>query len=295
MRNVTDLKENECIYIGSQEKYNRLLEQWKDNHKFVSILKRSMRNNGVSICISHQYGCYEWSIIDWFKNNNFNILPATDFLPTGNVSYQEGVKTPSYDYKPSDSPEKDVESRLAALEQRMVEIEPKINSKFIDNLEVTHEEVKELTELPEKWCIKVNAEHPEIGKWFNDNNTYNSASNYNHEGFYDTFLHYPHYIDDDNDNFHYGKIIEKGYTEITLSQFKKWVLKEDEIDWSVPGQVFEYNGIIVMNSGSESETQFYGMCLKHNHFEDVGKYMDYWNKSLFKLLPKGQTITVGNE
>lgn len=72
---------------------------------------------------------------------------------------------------------------------------------------------KELTELPEKWCIK---DIPEVKSYFEEYNNGNyTCSN-------DAYLHYPRI-----NMTCYFRTVQPEYTEITLEQFKKWVLKED--------------------------------------------------------------------
>lgn len=66
--------------------------------------------------------------------------------------------------------------------------------------------------LPEKWCIK---DVKEVKEFF---------ENYNHGGYTcsnNAYLHYPRIVDRC-----YFKEIQKDYTEITLEQFKKYVLNE---------------------------------------------------------------------
>lgn len=87
----------------------------------------------------------------------------------------------------------------------------------------TPEEIAKATDskefiLPEKWCILKNTE--EICKWFTEKigmiYTLNSRNN--------EFIHYPAI----NRTCLYSKI-QKDYTEITLDQFNKYVLKEEPI------------------------------------------------------------------
>ena len=69
--------------------------------------------------------------------------------------------------------------------------------------------------LTEKWCIK-DGLSPEVTKYFNENGT-------------------SHYTGTTNQIFHYPPIdgaclhgeVQSGYTEITVEQFKKYILKQD--------------------------------------------------------------------
>lgn len=70
---------------------------------------------------------------------------------------------------------------------------------------------EQLTELPEKWCIEVTQKNLDIlSKWQGDR-----------------YL-MPHYRYVDYKGF-YSLLINKKYTLITFEQFKKWVLKEDDL------------------------------------------------------------------
>lgn len=85
-----------------------------------------------------------------------------------------------------------------------------------------HGKSEELTELPEKWCLKVTSEN---------------AGTLNQQSWYDIF--YAHriigrYICGDYFDFRHHSAESYG-TEITFEQFKKWVLKEEKSiePWSV--------------------------------------------------------------
>lgn len=77
----------------------------------------------------------------------------------------------------------------------------------------------ELTELPEKWCIK--SAEVELLNYVNKNGV--NAGTYTTDELSMNYAHFPPY--------HRGTThveILQGYTKITFDQFKKWVLKEDE-------------------------------------------------------------------
>ena len=80
--------------------------------------------------------------------------------------------------------------------------------------------------LPEKWCIKVNSENQEIvGNWFLTVFDRHKDID-NHKGYLETYYSYP-VIKGDRDVIAVSQYtIPNGYTEITLEQFKKYVLKE---------------------------------------------------------------------
>lgn len=75
----------------------------------------------------------------------------------------------------------------------------------------------ELTELPEKWCVR---HSDETLNWIRKNAKYSGES-------IPTALFY--YFPENRSGNNYKQFdFPKGYTEITLDQFKKWVLKEDK-------------------------------------------------------------------
>lgn len=104
----------------------------------------------------------------------------------------------------------------------------KIEKVMIDNTEVTVsktpeiEEIKnELTELPEKWCVKYDQSHLEIIiKLLNWKSEITTESGY---------------LFSENKNSYFLSCQKHiGYNEITFEQFKKWVLKEDDSKAEIP-------------------------------------------------------------
>lgn len=101
------------------------------------------------------------------------------------------------------------------------------NQEYYSNLEHYHEEdiitdviLEEEFILPEKWCIKSNSEE-EVEKVLQFSPIKNCRDN-------ESILFYRHYPTFD-DQCTCDDKIRQGYTEITLNQFKKYVLKEEEI------------------------------------------------------------------
>lgn len=77
---------------------------------------------------------------------------------------------------------------------------------------------KELTSLPEKWCIKNSFNLPkEVGAWFKKN-----IGRVPHDPANCSMWHYP----ETSRGVSSCSEVESGYTEITFDQFKKWVLGE---------------------------------------------------------------------
>ena len=75
--------------------------------------------------------------------------------------------------------------------------------------------------LPEKWCIN-RKDKPEVIKWFNKNAVKGQDYSKYLLGYY---THYPSW----RNNCHTYENILEGYTEITLEQFKKYVLKKSPL------------------------------------------------------------------
>jgi len=76
--------------------------------------------------------------------------------------------------------------------------------------------MKELTKLPEKWCIKDTA-GGEVTKYFG---TYPGSTCSSYSGTTGGFLHCPALSGSSLAGYRHT-----GYTEISFSQFKKWVIK----------------------------------------------------------------------
>ena len=88
----------------------------------------------------------------------------------------------------------------------------------------------EITNIPEKWCIKVTEENrKEVGSWFNKNrqNKDKTNSDMSDSLYIGSYFHFPKY----SDSFHVERWIKAGYIEITFDQFKKWFieLKVDDV------------------------------------------------------------------
>lgn len=93
----------------------------------------------------------------------------------------------------------------------------------------TPEEIKAATSfvLPEKWAIKVT--NSIITDWLNDHAT-NGCKNYIYKECASEYLHYPDHL-----GYHMHSGVQNGYTEITLDQFKKYVLKQDTMGKKIIG------------------------------------------------------------
>jgi hypothetical protein len=106
--------------------------------------------------------------------------------------------------------------------------------------------MKELTELPEKWCIKLTKENQQIvGKYYNRKGAiaYTDADRI---GKYLSSHNLSSGIsvmsETENHGSNFCMTTCESYTEITFDQFKKWVLKENESDVSAYVECIKASG-----------------------------------------------------
>jgi len=87
---------------------------------------------------------------------------------------------------------------------------------------------KELEELPEKWCVKISYKNlTELNRYLHNN----KEKYIGYKSKWDVLEIDGYFMSENKErygNYHSCNSIEKGYTEITFDQFKKWVLKEEE-------------------------------------------------------------------
>lgn len=129
----------------------------------------------------------------------------------------------------------------------------------------------ELNELPEKWCILITEENKTIiEKGVNWSNKIDVYGYYYSERFI-------------------SGVKKESYTEITIEQFKKWVLKEEAIDWSKAGQLLISDiGNIVITHGEHTDEIFSGTVVLST-CNNLGMYGDKLIKEYFKPF-KGEII-----
>lgn len=135
------------------------------------------------------------------------------------------------------------------VEVSVSEIQQYLPSDHEDKLPVKQDTMKELTELPEKWCIEVTEKNKDVLR----SNSWSSIYYVNNI--------VGRYVCSDNFQFKYH-FAETYGTEITLDQFKRWVLKESvsdtlKVEDLVEGEIYscDYStikGYIFIYSGKES-------------------------------------------
>jgi len=106
----------------------------------------------------------------------------------------------------------------------------KQNSYRPQDIELWKEEPAELTSLPERWCIAVNHNTPEIGEYFNHicNTTCYSSSRFG------GYLNWDRQL---KSAVAHSNRLQLGYTEITFEQFKKWVLDKQPVKTEEPKSI----------------------------------------------------------
>jgi len=120
-----------------------------------------------------------------------------------------------------------------------------------------------LSSLPEKWCIDCSLPGVSevVRKYANDNNLNPDNWEFN-EGRYK-------YYRRDGYRWNNTNSILKGYTEITLDQFKKWVLKEKPVDNQLSNKetsniIFKAGDIVVDDAWKTNNTYYkYGKVVEN--------------------------------
>lgn len=80
--------------------------------------------------------------------------------------------------------------------------------------------------IPEKWVVKIPQKGlNDVTEWFNENSQ-NRAKDYHT---YDGFLHYPMFeaLGNPNNLCHQDHDIQEGYTQITIDQFRKYIVNKE--------------------------------------------------------------------
>lgn len=309
-RTIESLKPNECIHIRTE----------KEAHRISKKLSKAKIINPISRAIERGYLSHEKGFlldphgngfggVSSIYNTTHKVIPASDFIS----------KKKSKTAKRLDRVERRIqileEARYAPIRDKAKEIAKKYwNELLIQDIKIFNpfeieqdrikksKEIKENIEqkpfvLPEKWCVK---DCREVSKYAIEKFGYLSDQpNYN------WWLH--------SDGDFYSSI-QPGYTEITTEQFIEHVLKREakdeyvknaidsvnaalieqpkEIDFSIAGQLVEYDGLVVETTGLHYRDEFSGFIKKECLFP-VGHTSNTWVKERFKLYT-GEPITLKN-
>lgn len=112
-----------------------------------------------------------------------------------------------------------INSKIEAWHQEKIK-KSNIQLFTLEEIKQLENNMKEIKELPSKWCIKQNLSE-EVCDWF----CKNTNSSPQIRGGY-IYLHYDKTLKNISGEV-YSNTIKEGYTEITLEQFNKWILKEN--------------------------------------------------------------------
>ena len=128
----------------------------------------------------------------------------------------------------------------------------------MENKNTTHQ-------FPEKWAIEL---YPEVKKWIENEYQTNCYS----EDPKNNIFHFPNWRNGNGflKHWHTSNIVEKGYTQITLEQFKKHFLKEKTMKKEIIGY----------------------KLIKHEYEGALKNIEPYWNKELFEK--HGYNLAIGS-
>lgn len=213
-----DYSGKDCMVIAKIERFN---------HEMISISWRKyLWDNTISI--RDAYECIDISNI-----KELSLCDIQQYLPE---DHPEKIKAGSYLIRPDAATPKALKiTKITRGEYYInpsIHFEPHPLLRFATEEEINKAEnkLKNLEKefvLPEKWCINKLANPEIIGKWFNKNSNvpaeHRSFVDYCTDLNYRSYLHYPKCFSGSCTSTE----VQKGYTEITFEQFKKYVLKEE--------------------------------------------------------------------
>ena len=229
------------------EKYNFIENKWYSfNWDYY----------GKDCMVIAKIGCVGPNVftISWRKylwDNTISIQDGYDYVDISNIKelslcdiqqylpedHPEKIKVGSYLIRPDAAAPK--ASKITKITRGGYYTDPPIHfephpllrfatEEEINKAENKFENLEKEFVLPEKWCINKLANLEIIGEWFNKNSDVPAE----HRSFVDyctdlnnfPYLHYPEY----SLGSCVSKEVQKGYTEITFEQFKKYVMKEED-------------------------------------------------------------------
>ena len=269
---ITDLKPNDVIHIKTKKEAKGIL-------KLINFpVKPSNLINKYVFLYETDLG-YAWSHDISGKDE---IIPASKFI------------------KPS------LSNRVKALERKIKVLEK--GSDFmqeINNIEVDSYLVancndlsvnKELNELPEKWCIRLNEDF--ICEWVNNNTKCTVDIRTDSNWYFHNIDHCGWQLHESNSD---------GYILLVTEDFKRLVIKENEpakepesIDWS-KSNILEHKGhgnpyLVLSNPiAKQNDFTFFGTVIIPSNDYTHSRYGEYiyLEKSSFKLYT-GEPITLKN-
>jgi len=194
---------------------------------FISISWRKyLWDNTISIQDGYEY-------VDISNIKELSLCDIQQYLPE---DHPEKIKVGSYLIRPDAAAPKAL--KITKITRGGYHTDPPMHfvphpllrfatEEEINKAENKLENSKEEFVLPEKWCINKLANPEIIGEWFNKNSDvpaeHRSFVDYCTDLNHSPYLHYPKCFS--------GSCVsaaaQKGYTEITFEQFKKYVMKEE--------------------------------------------------------------------
>jgi len=209
------LTEKDAIWCKTQNQWDSIIEMFGSKENLAWINFEKQQSNGLLFFPYDKV----WTTRKGHSEKRFTIHKAKDIL---NNSFKKDV------LKRLDNLEEERknENPIELLEKLLSEITPKESLKIkkdMISLALKGEPLKfdlptkELEELPEKWCVCRDYKTAlVINDWFN---TLKKPTT--------LFTTDKGYVCSDKSALEFK--IPEGYTEITFDQFKKWVLKEDDL------------------------------------------------------------------
>lgn len=296
-RKLSELKTGEGIKINNRAEAKWAIRKFGFNETPLKLIGAYVIKSGDET--------YFWD----YAYSRVNTYPASDFIKPKTKKWKEAFQEIArLDGRVSDLEKsiyanipcigKDEKIEIVSLPDYgtkefvdMVKSSTKPHSTDCRNLHVKDEQVvskTELTELPEKWCVKITSI---TLSYVNEHGTlppYEANIGY--------YAHFPAF----GNNYTSSTRIEDNYALISQSDFERLVLKNgqaeiihpEEIDWSVP-QLVQSDDLIIQTTGVNGLSTFSGVALTKSNIRLKGDYSDLWAKKYFKPL-KGE-ITLKND
>ena len=294
MKKLKDLKENECIKVNTLKEAKFI----KKHAKNITIPARVMVDEYI-----YSSGNTLWCG-DEIHNNNYTVHPASDFI------------------KPKKSTKKiikELKQEVARLENEVCDIKKMLPDTVIKiEVEKSKFERGEWYRQSEgdNYIICITGEDTLgvsgyglcDGDWFNDGYRYSKdlikisdketekalIKEANKQGFKDGVVF--ERLEGAGKALCEGKMYWHDndgcpalfYGGIAIMQYGKWAEivshpeQEDKIDWSIKGQLFYDDGLVVISNGEHTEEGFTGTVVSEGNNHVKGQIITYWNKEVFK-------------
>jgi len=240
MKKLKDLKENECIRISSKREAKAIKRLSGCNHTIKVMVGMYFSKSG------------HINVITPKLMDGFIYYPASDFIRpsvkeqlrqlTDRVGKLEANTMPVVDEQ---HVKELTDEEIVACEKLSFEKRAEAQQRIYDKQARAEQE---LTELPEKWAIRVTQDNADtVCEYLDTKWSYYQPKDY--KGIGAGYVNFPAYKYR-HLYFHHSADVENDYTEITFEQFEKWVLKNNEAGW------YESMGAIVYYDGTNIQYGF---------------------------------------